>query len=176
MKNHSSKNLVITAEKKLHVGDSTYDVQIGSNGFVAASDKKEGDCKTPCGKYPIRVIYYREDRIKLPEVKVAAHVINKNDGWCDDPNDEFYNRFVKLPYKASHENLWRSDPLYDVMLTIGYNDDPPVPGKGSAIFIHIAREKFTPTAGCIALKSEDLMSIIGDLGENSYIDIIGDSL
>ena len=78
----------------------------------------------------------------------------RNDGWCDDSKDKDYNKFVKLTdsYNASHEKLWRDDHLYDVIITIGYNDEEPVPGKGSAIFIHVARPEFTPTAGCVALE------------------------
>jgi len=132
----------------------------GGNGFVPASKKKEGDRKTPIGPWIMREIFYRSDRIEKPVTTFPIREIRPEDGWCDDPADRNYNRYVKLPYAASHENLCRDDELYDIVVVLGYNDAPPVPGKGSAIFLHIAREDFSGTAGCVGLKKEDLLSVL----------------
>ena len=85
-------------------------------------------------------------------------------GWCDAPDDPSYNRLVQLPYRASAEKMWREDHLYDVLAVIGYNDAPAVPGMGSAIFLHVAREgedgKLMPTVGCVSLKLADLLQVL----------------
>ena len=82
------------------------------------------------------------------------------DGWCDDPDHKKYNRFVSLPFAGSHEDLWREDHVYDIIVEVGYNDDPPVPMLGSAIFMHIAREIYDPTQGCVALAEDDLRIVL----------------
>ena len=86
--------------------------------------------------------------------------ITPADGWCDDPDAADYNRLVRLPCTARHERLWREDGLYDLVVTLGYNDDPPHPGRGSAIFLHVAREDYAPTEGCVALAPQDLLAVL----------------
>ena len=97
--------------------------------------------------------------------------LQPDDGWVDDPADPNYNRLVKLPYAASHETMWMAEPLYDLVVVIGYNTDPPVPGRGSATFLHIAGPEFAPTAGCIAVARDVLGSLLGLLGPGSMITI-----
>ena len=99
--------------------------------------------------------------------------LQPDDGWVDDPADSNYNRPVKLPYPASHEEMWLKDGLYDLVVVIGYNTDPVVPGRGSAIFLHVARPDFSPTAGCIAIGREVLAGLLGLLGPGSRITIRG---
>ena len=124
-------------------------------------DKREGDGATPIGCFPIRKVFYRPDKFEgSPETIFPTQALTQDDGWSDDVNLPEYNQLVKLPYHGSHEKLWRDDNLYDIIITIGYNDDPPIAGKGSAIFMHVAREEYTPTAGCIALSREDLLEIL----------------
>jgi L,D-peptidoglycan transpeptidase YkuD (ErfK/YbiS/YcfS/YnhG family) len=82
------------------------------------------------------------------------------DGWCDDPADADYNRFVQLPHPARCEALWRADALYDLLIVVGYNDDPVQPGRGSAIFIHVAKAGYAPTEGCLALALPDLQDLV----------------
>ena len=94
------------------------------------------------------------------------------DGWCDDPGDAAYNRPVALPYKARAERLWREDGLYDLVVLLGYNDDPVVPGKGSAIFLHIARDDYGPTEGCVALSRADLLEVLKTADAGSRV-VIG---
>jgi len=132
----------------------------GRNGFATIEEKKEGDGKTPIGRWILREVFYRADRIAKPETSLPIRKIGPEDGWCDDSENEKYNRHVKLPYAYSHENLYRNDALYDIIVVIGYNDAPPIPRKGSAIFLHVAREDFGGTAGCIALEKEALLTVL----------------
>ncbi len=81
------------------------------------------------------------------------------DGWCDDADDAAYNKPVPLPYPGRHEILWRADAIYDLVGVLGWNDAPVVKGRGSAIFLHVARPDYAPTEGCIALSQADLHSL-----------------
>lgn len=134
-------------------------------------DKHEGDGATPVGRYGLRRVLYRPDRLMPPTTRLPIQPIAKDDGWCDAPEDANYNRPVKLPYPASAENMWRDDSLYDLVVVLGHNDDPVVPYAGSAIFIHVAAPEGTPTAGCIALAREDLLSVLRALSGATFIDI-----
>jgi len=93
-------------------------------------------------------------------IEVAHAPIAPDDGWCDAPGDPNYNRRITFPFAASAEHLWREDRVYDVVVVLGYNDDPPVPGKGSAIFLHLARPGYTPTEGCVALGEADMEAFL----------------
>jgi L,D-peptidoglycan transpeptidase YkuD (ErfK/YbiS/YcfS/YnhG family) len=133
---------------------------LGRGGVRA--DKREGDGATPLGSFPLRRIMYRADRLAAPKTSLFVNALGPEDGWCDDPKDPAYNRPVKLPYPGRHEALWRQDGLYDVIVELGYNDDPVRPGLGSAIFLHCAGSGFAPTQGCIALAREDLLEVLKD--------------
>ena len=123
----------------------------------------EGDGITPVGAFPVREIFYRADRIPRPDTRLPLRTIEKDDGWCDAPDDTNYNKLVKLPYSASAEQLWREDHLYDLIVVLGYNDDPVVPGRGSAIFLHLARPDYSHTQGCVALAYDDALEAIKQL-------------
>lgn len=136
-----------------------YRCAIGKGGF--SSQKKEGDGATPVGEFALRGCYYRADKLKTPPRTILPlHVIAQSDGWCDDPKDAHYNQPVTLPYPARHEILWRNDSVYDVIVPIGYNDDPIVSGKGSAIFMHVATPDYAPTEGCVALALPELLEVL----------------
>ncbi len=109
----------------------------------------------------LRRVLYRADRMATPATTLPLTAIAPDDGWCDDPADPAYNRPVLLPYPASAEALWRADGLYDLAVVLGYNDDPVVPGKGSAIFLHVVDPAGGPTEGCIALVLSDLLTLVG---------------
>jgi len=153
------------------IGGQFFLCSIGRSGLI--SDKKEGDGATPIGEFPIREIFYRADRIDFSQSKISLPCIalQENDGWCDDVNSKNYNKYIKSPSQESHEELWREDDIYDVIVVIGYNDDPIKKGKGSAIFMHIARENYQPTAGCIALAKKDLLKIVPQLTPQTKIKI-----
>jgi L,D-peptidoglycan transpeptidase YkuD (ErfK/YbiS/YcfS/YnhG family) len=129
-------------------------------GGVRGADKREGDGATPAGLLPLRRVLYRADRVSRPRATVPVSPIAPHDGWCDDPASVDYNRPVRLPYDARCEALWREDGVYDVIAVLGWNDAPPVPGRGSAIFLHVARPDGGPTEGCIALPLRDLQAAL----------------
>jgi L,D-peptidoglycan transpeptidase YkuD (ErfK/YbiS/YcfS/YnhG family) len=133
---------------------------LGKGGVVAASHKREGDGATPLGDWPLRRLLYRADRGPAPETALPASPIAPEDGWCDAPGDAAYNCPVSHPYPASAERMWRDDPLYDLVVVLGHNDDPVVAGAGSAIFLHVAKPGYAPTEGCVALSREDLEALL----------------
>ncbi|MFC7334830.1 L,D-transpeptidase family protein [Rhodocista pekingensis] len=123
-------------------------------------DKREGDGATPVGAFPLRRLLYRPDRLAPPATGLPLAAIALDDGWCDDPAHPAYNRPVRLPFAAGHEVLWREDAIYDLIVVPGHNDDPPVPGLGSAVFLHVAKPGYEPTAGCVALARDDLLALL----------------
>jgi L,D-peptidoglycan transpeptidase YkuD (ErfK/YbiS/YcfS/YnhG family) len=134
--------------------------------------KKEGDLLTPIGKYKIKYVLYRKDRVKKVQSKVKKIVIKKNMGWCDDPRSNKYNRLIKLPSKFSCEKLYKRKNVYDIILVLNYNMHPVLKNKGSAIFIHIASKNYKKTEGCIAIKKVHLVKIIKELKNNTYVKIV----
>jgi len=134
-------------------------------------DKQEGDGATPAGRYPLRRILYRPDRLSAPATLLPVAALRPDDGWCDDPADPQYNRPVRLPYAARHEELWRADALYDVVVVIGHNDAPVVAGMGSAIFMHLASAGYQPTQGCVALARQDLLDVLAGAGPDTFLEI-----
>jgi L,D-peptidoglycan transpeptidase YkuD (ErfK/YbiS/YcfS/YnhG family) len=152
------------------LGDKSWRCTVGAGGI--REDKVEGDAATPAGSHPLRRIYFRNDRLVLPKVRLPARPIAEHDGWCDDPHAPTYNRLVRTPNTWSHEKMWREDGLYDLVVVVGYNDDPPEGEWGSAIFLHIAKDDYAPTRGCIAFKREDLMELVTLTGPQTKIDIL----
>lgn len=131
---------------------------LGRSGVHAT--KQEGDGRTPEGSYPLRRLFYRADRLAKPDTRLPCRALRVNDGWCDDPESPAYNRFIRLPASDGHERLWREDHLYDVIVVLGHNDAPPVPGSGSAIFLHVAKGEHEPTEGCVALDIDVLLELL----------------
>jgi L,D-peptidoglycan transpeptidase YkuD (ErfK/YbiS/YcfS/YnhG family) len=159
--------LILKTPNQLLVKNKIYPCTSGRGGIKA--DKQEGDGATPCGTFPLRRVYYRPDRVARPLTALPCEALSRTDGWCDDPADIVYNKPVTLPYGGRHEELWRDDHVYDVIVEVGYNDDPIIPGKGSAIFIHLVNESNTPTQGCIALSYDDLMEILAGIEEGTCL-------
>lgn len=156
-------DLIVTARLgetrgSARLGDRDLPCALGRSGLTA--DKHEGDGGTPTGRFPFRRLLYRADRVPHIETRLPALHIDPEDGWCDDPASPDYNRPVRLPHPARHENLWLESHLYDLVLVIGHNDDPVVKGAGSAVFLHVARENFGPTEGCVAFALDDLLTIL----------------
>lgn len=133
---------------------------LGRAGIRAA--KREGDGATPAGRFALRRVLYRADRVARPETDLDIAEIGPDDGWCDDPHHPAYNRPVRLPHAGHHERLWRDDGLYDLLVVLGHNDDPPTAGMGSAIFLHVAAPDYVVTEGCVALALEDLQDLLRD--------------
>ena len=141
---------------------------IGKKGI--GYKRKEGDLITPKGRFKIKYILYRKDRVKI-STKMKKKVIKKNMGWCDDPNSKQYNKLVKLPFFYRHEKLFKKENIYDIVLVLNYNMNPIKKNKGSAIFIHVAKNNFRKTEGCVAIKKQNLIKIVKKLNLNSEVKI-----
>jgi len=140
---------------------------LGRGGVAAL--KREGDGTTPFGRFPVRAVLYRADRVKRPRTLLPLRAIRSNDAWCEDPADRGYNRLVKASSRPGIDRLHRDDHLYDVILVLGFNDRPRVRGRGSAIFVHLARQDHAPTAGCIGLSRHDLFALLRELRPGASI-------
>lgn len=149
---------LVTGDGFLRMAGAQWRCCHGRGGISA--HKQEGDGATPAGLLPLRRVLFRADRDAAPRTTAPAEPIAPADGWCDDPADARYNRAVSLPYPARHEELWRTDTLYDIVGVLGWNDAPVVPRRGSAIFLHLARPDYAPTEGCIALAAPDLRAAL----------------
>ena len=139
---------------------------IGKKGI--GYKRKEGDLVTPRGQFKIKYILYRKDRVKI-STKLKKKIIKKNMGWCDDPISEQYNKLVKLPFVYKHEKLFKKENTYDIILVLDYNMRPIKKNKGSAIFIHIAKNNFKRTKGCIAIKKNPLLKMIKEIKPNTKV-------
>jgi L,D-peptidoglycan transpeptidase YkuD (ErfK/YbiS/YcfS/YnhG family) len=162
---------VATADGWLDIDGRRVRCALGPAGVVPAAAKREGDGASPAGVWPIREIWYRPDRGPPPACEIRVHAMTADDGWCDDPADPAYNTHVKLPYAASAERLWRDDGVYDIVVVLGHNDDPPVAGMGSAIFLHICRPGFPPTEGCVAIERPELEALLDKARPGDAVEI-----
>lgn len=142
---------------------------VGRGGI--GTKEREGDGITPLGRFALRRVLFRPDRVSPPRTMLPSVELAQSDGWCDDPGDESYNRLVACPYRARAEALWREDALYDVLAIIGFNDEPVVPGMGSAIFLHVAQPDYGPTEGCVALSFCDLLEALNAVAPGDCIHI-----
>ncbi len=153
-------NYLATGDGWLDLGGRRVRCALGPAGVIPAADKREGDGASPAGVWPIRRVLWRPDRGPAPQTALPLAAIGRDDGWCDAPDDAAYNRPVALPYPASAEAMWREDGIYDIVVVLGHNDDPPVAGMGSCIFLHLARPDYSPTQGCVALARPDLEALL----------------
>ncbi len=142
---------------------------LGKNGI--RQKECEGDFVTPKGKHKLIKIYYRADRIKKIHSPLKKIKIKKNMGWCDDVNSKYYNKQIKINKKISHEKLYRKDNVYDIVVVLNYNINPIIKGKGSAIFLHVAKKNYKKTQGCIALKKSELLNLVSKIKKNTQIKI-----
>ena len=164
-------DLTVFADGRALWGHRTFRAALGLAGV--SEEKREGDHATPVGAFPMREVLYRPDRLGAPTTTLPVRALASDDGWCDAPADRAYNRPVKLPYPASAEHLWRADHIYDLIVPLGYNDDPVLPGRGSAIFLHVARPDYSGTEGCVALALADLLRVLAEADARSRV-IVGD--
>jgi len=163
-------NIVVdTARRLLSHGGRDIPCLIGKSGTIDASTKREGDGATPLGRWPIRILLLRPDRVALPDLKLPWRWLRPDDGWSDDPADPVYNRPVRHPHAYSAEKLWREDGAYDAIVVLGHNDDPPVTGAGSAIFLHCTAGR-DYTEGCVAIAREALLDVLTCLQPDDMVD------
>ena len=155
----------------LRVGPVLMPAALGRGGIRA--DKREGDGGTPRGRFhPIR-LWWRADRLARPRTLLPVRRIGRNQAWCEDPGDRRYNRPFIRSANEPGDRLWRDDGLYDLVLEIDHNVRPRIAGRGSAVFVHIARPGFTPTAGCVALRRHDLKRLLSRISPKTRIVIHG---
>jgi len=157
----------------LSLGGALYRCAFGRAGIAA--DKREGDGATPMGRFALRRVFFRPDRGPRPATALATVPLTPDLGWCEDPSSARYNRLVRLPASSRHErphdHMWRDDRLYDICVEIAYNDDPVVKGRGSAIFLHLARPGYAPTQGCIAVGERDMRRLLARLSPGAVLRI-----
>jgi L,D-peptidoglycan transpeptidase YkuD (ErfK/YbiS/YcfS/YnhG family) len=151
----------------LTAGQHSIPVALGRGGIKA--NKREGDGATPRGTFRLRRLWWRADRHSRPPTLLPVHRIRADDGWCEDPASRHYNRPVKVPAGSSADRLARADRLYDFIIEIDHNTRPRIAGRGSAVFIHAARPRFAPTAGCVALELQVLRRLLARLGPRTRI-------
>ena len=173
--------LIININKKyfLKAGNKTFSCQIGSGGLKNSAKKVEGDKSTPTGKWYLKSLYYRSDRVLRPRFKkkniLNIKPITKHCGWCDDVGSNYYNKYVKINHlklqTINYEKLWREDEAYDIIIIISHNTKPTIKNKGSAIFIHCSFHDNRNTAGCVALSKKDLFYLIKKIEKTTFIKI-----
>ncbi|MFN3607954.1 MAG: L,D-transpeptidase [Hyphomonas sp.] len=164
-------HFIAFSDGRLEGGGVSARCALGKGGVKPAAEKREGDGASPIGIWPVRRVWYRPDKGPAPETGIPAIALRPEDGWCDAPDHPLYNRPVALPFPSSHERMWREDDVYNLVVELGYNDDPPVAGRGSAIFMHLARPDYAPTEGCVALTETNLRGVLKRLNGNSTVEI-----
>ena len=160
---------IFVKNKKLSFLNYKVKCAVGKRGIKVK--KKEGDLITPKGNFKIKYILYRNDRISNFETKLKKIVIRKNMGWCDDYKSKKYNKLITFPFNYHAEKLYRSDNTYDIILVLNYNMNPIKKNKGSAIFLHVAKNKYQNTEGCLAVKKQDLRKILKIINKKTNIKI-----
>jgi L,D-peptidoglycan transpeptidase YkuD (ErfK/YbiS/YcfS/YnhG family) len=144
-------------------------VALGRGGIKA--NKREGDGATPRGRFRLIRLWWRADRHPRPRTRLPVRRIRQDDGWCEDPYDRRYNRRISIPKGRNADRLARQDGLYDFIIELDHNTRPRIAGRGSAVFIHVARPGFAPTAGCVALKLHSLRRLLAQVGPQTRIAI-----
>jgi len=162
-------------EKRAFLGSLEHPCRIGLQGFTPEEQGKEGDKKTPLGRYHLRWGFYRSDKLPKPPLSRTRPLnwlpLHETDGWSDDTQDKAYNRFIRLPSKTSHEKLWRNDGAYDLILVLSHNDSPPQSGKGSAVFIHVAQPDDRNTLGCVAFAPNNFVALLPRLQQGMRVEL-----
>ena len=161
--------LILKNKNTLLLGEFKFKCSIGKNG--STSNKIEGDKKTPKGVYSLGPLFYRKDRFKNPDTKIKKIPIKKDMVWCDDVNSKKYNKLIKIDKKIKHEKLFRKSLIYNLLIPINYNTKRTIRKKGSAIFIHLTNN-YEKTLGCIALKENDLLTILKLINKKTKIKIL----
>ena len=158
---------IYVSKKYLTYQNNKVKCAIGKKGI--GKKQKEGDQITPRGTFRVKSILYRKDKINYFKSVIKKTPIKKNMGWCDDPKSKDYNKLIKYPFNYKSEKLYRSNNIYDIILVLDFNMHPIKKNKGSAIFIHISNNKYSPTQGCIAIKKKELLKLIKFIDKKTKI-------
>jgi L,D-peptidoglycan transpeptidase YkuD (ErfK/YbiS/YcfS/YnhG family) len=154
----------------LIAGGQTVPVALGRGGIRA--NKREGDGGTPKGTFRPKRLWWRDDRHPRPRTFLPVRAIRPEDAWCEDPQSRHYNQPVRLDRDRGGDRLKRDDHLYDFIVEIDHNSSPRIAGRGSAVFLHLARENFSPTAGCVSMTKSAMLRLLQQLGPQTKI-VIG---
>ena len=154
----------------LTAGALTIPVALGRGGILA--NKREGDGGTPRGSFRPRRLWWRGDRHSRPQTFLPARIITGADAWCEDPGDRHYNKWIRRGEGEGGDRLKRADHLYDFIIEIDHNTRPRTAGRGSAVFLHLARDNFGPTAGCVSMTKAAMLHLLRQIGPRTKI-IIG---
>ena len=163
--------MILTLKNK-YICFNDYKVKcaIGKSGIK--KNKKEGDKSTPKGKFRLKYVLYRSDRVKRITTKLKKIIIRKKMGWCDDPKAKKYNKLIKFPFNFKAERLYLKENTYDVIVVLNYNMNPIIPYKGSAIFLHLAKRNYRSTEGCVAISKKDMKLLLSNIKKETYLYII----
>ena len=160
---------ILIKNKSLTYNDYKVKCSVGKRGIGVK--KREGDLITPIGTFKITKLLYRKDRLKNLKTCLKKTIINKTMGWCDDARSKSYNKLIRSPFKFTFEKLFRKDNMYDIILVLNFNMSPIKKHKGSAIFIHVAKNNYKKTKGCIAIKKKDLIFLLRKIDKNTKVKI-----
>jgi L,D-peptidoglycan transpeptidase YkuD (ErfK/YbiS/YcfS/YnhG family) len=147
----------------------TVPVALGRGGILA--NKREGDGGTPRGTYHPRQLWWRADRHPRPRTYLPVRPIRPEDAWCEDPRGRLYNQPIRLDRDQPGDRLTREDHLYDFIVEIDHNSAPRIAGRGSAVFLHLARPNFSPTAGCVSMTKSAMLRLLRRMGPQTKIAI-----
>ncbi len=161
--------IIVNKTGELNYRNKKYQCALGKNGI--SNTKKEGDGCTPAGIFSLGSLYIRSDRIKQIKCNLNVIPIKKNMYWSDHPSSKYYNQLINFKDKSC-ESLYKKDNIYDLLIVVNYNLNPIIKGKGSAIFVHIEKNNYSPTEGCIALKKNCLINLLGELSPDEKIKIL----
>ena len=153
----------------LFLGSLAVPVALGRAGFLA--NKREGDGGTPTGCFRPRRVWFRADRHPRPRTLLPVRAISARDAWCEDPSDRRYNHPIQIAEGANGDRLQREDHLYDYIIEIDHNTRPRIMGRGSAVFLHLARDNFGPTAGCVSMRAPAMLQLLRRIGPRTRIEI-----
>ncbi len=145
----------------LWLGHRRWPIMLGAAGI--SHFPREGDMATPAAILRPLCVFYRTERVRRPTTMLPLRAIRPDDGWCDAPGHALYNRYIRQPFPASAEHLWRDDRAYDLLAVLDFNIHPRCQGRSSAIFLHLMHDDARPTAGCIAMHEQHLRALLHDL-------------
>ncbi len=158
---------ILIKNKNLYVNHYRVKCAIGKRGI--GIKKREGDKITPKGKFKIKLIFYRKDRVKNLKTYIKKKAITKSMGWCNDPKSKNYNKLIMFPSRYNAEKLYRKNNIYDIIVVLDFNSNPVRKGKGSAIFLHISKRNYRSTEGCVAINKKDMKYVLKFIKKNTII-------
>lgn len=139
----------------------------GSRGMKLASKRREGDRTTPIGSFPILHAF---GKAANPGTAMTWRKVTRNSYWSGKM-DKTYNTWVESRTK------WKGEHLIDYYqyayaMAIGFNRNPTVPGRGSAIFLHCKSNGHWSTAGCVSVQKSVMIDLLRKARNGCYIIIV----